>query len=84
VYQIDDILYIGSGLIDVRISANDGCKYFLILKEKEFELITDDQLDAKIMSKLISKDPPEYRMKSKMETIKASINAKKVSNDSKG
>ena len=83
-YQIDDILYIGSGLIDVRIIADGGSKYFLILKEKEFEVITDDQLDAKIMSKLISKDPQEYRMKTKMETIKASINAKKVSNDSKG
>ena len=76
-YQIDDILYIGSGLVDIRVTS-DKKPYYIIIKKNAFESISDDDLDSLIISRInknVVKDESSFY--SKVTSIKANLNAKR-------
>jgi hypothetical protein len=77
VYQIDDILYIGSNLIDIRVST-DSSNYYIIVRKDKFESMSDDDIDSLILSKINkTTNDTDTILTDKLESIKARMNAKR-------
>jgi len=76
-YQIDDILYIGSNLIDIRVST-DSSNYYIIVRKDKFESMSDDDIDSLILSKINkTTNDTDTILTDKLESIKARMNAKR-------
>lgn len=76
-YQIDDILYIGSNLIDIRVST-DSSNYYIIVRKDKFESMSEDDIDSLILSKINkTTNDTDTILTDKLESIKARMNAKR-------